>query len=56
MDSADANTARIGIGMDTYHSGIVSHVNALAESIGVHPGIRAKEAAQIILHCLEKRS
>ena len=53
--AVDANTARIGIGMETYESGIVSHVNALAGSIGVRPGIGAKEAAQIILRCLEKQ-
>ncbi len=52
--AVDANTARIGIGMETYESGIVSHVNALTESIGIRPGIGAKEAAQIILRCLEK--
>ncbi len=53
--AVDANTARIGIGMETYESGIVSHANALAESIGIRPGIGAKEAAQIILRCLEKQ-
>lgn len=54
--TVDANTARIGIGIDTYHSGIVSHVNTLAGSIGIRPGISAKDAAQIILHCLEAAS
>ena len=53
--TVDANTARIGIGLETYKSGIVSHVNALAESIGIRPGISAKEAARIILHRLEKQ-
>lgn len=54
--AVDANTARIGIGMETYKSGIVSHVNALTESIGIRPGISAAEAARIILRCLEKQS
>ena len=54
--AVDANTARIGIGLETYNSGIVSHVNALAESVGIRPGIRAAEAARIILRCLEKKS
>ena len=53
--TVDANTARIGIGLETYKSGIVSHANALAQSIGVRPGISAKEAARIILHRLEKQ-
>ena len=51
--TVDAYTARIGIGMETYESGIVSHVNALTESIGIRPGTSAKAAAQIILHHLE---
>ena len=53
--AVDANTARIGVGLETYKSGIVSHVNALAESIGIRPGISAAEAARIILRCLEKQ-
>ena len=52
--TVDANTARIGIGLETYESGIVSHVNALAESIGICPGMSAKAAAQVILRCLEE--
>ena len=53
--TVDANTARIGIGLETYKSGIVSHVNTLAESIGIRLGISAAEAARIILSCLEKQ-
>ena len=53
--AVDANTARIGIGLETYNSGIVSHVNALAEPIGIRPGISAVEAARIILRCLGKQ-
>ena len=53
--TVDANTARIGIGLETYHSGIVSHVNASAESIGVRHGVSAVEAARIILRCLGKQ-
>lgn len=54
--TVDADTARIGIGLETYELGIVSHVNALTESIGVRPGISAQEAAQIILCCIENKS
>ena len=54
--AVDADTARIGIGLETYQFGVISHVNSLAESIGIRPGIRATEAAQIILRNLESQS
>ena len=41
--TVDASTARIGIGLDTYDSGVVSHVNTLTENIGILPGISAKK-------------
>jgi len=50
--TVDADTARIGIGLDTYESGIISHVNRIAEAFGIAPGMPAKDAA---LRIVEKK-
>jgi len=54
--AVDANTARIGVGLETYRFGVISHVNDLADSIGIRPGIKAAEAAQTILRHLEQQT
>jgi hypothetical protein len=52
--TVDANTARIGVGMETYAHGVVSHVNALAAGLGIAKGMRAYDAAWRILKEKEK--
>ena len=47
--TVNANTARIGVGLDTYESGMISFVNGLGQAMGVAVGMTAKEAAQLIL-------
>ena len=51
--TVDARTAQIGIGLETYEYGIISHVNPLARDWGILPGMAAKEAAGMILRRLE---
>jgi hypothetical protein len=53
--TVDANTARIGVGMDTYESGMVSFANELALDIGISRGISAREAAWKVLRAKENR-
>jgi len=53
--TVSASSARIGIGLDTYESGVISFVNAEAvEKVGLTPGMKAQEAAQRILDYLDK--
>ena len=47
--TVDTMTARIGDGMDSYESGIISYVNKNAEKAGVKVGMKAKEAAMLML-------
>ena len=47
--TVDAFSARIGIGLDTYRTGIVSHLNDSAKAVGIRVGMRACEAAKRIL-------
>ena len=47
--AVDANTARIGDGVDTYESGIVSYVNELAGNLKIHAGLKAADAARLIM-------
>jgi len=47
--TVDAFSARIGIGIDTYCTGIVSHVNDTAKAVGIRIGMRACEAAKRII-------
>ena len=47
--TVSAASARIGFGLDTYSCGIISHSNSPAADWGISPGIRAVEAAQLIL-------
>lgn len=47
--SVAAMSARIGDGLSTYHDGIISAANALAEARGVRIGMTAKDAAMLML-------
>jgi len=47
--TVDARRAKMGDGLSTWHDGIISAVNALAESIGVKVGMPAQEAARILV-------
>jgi hypothetical protein len=44
-----AASARIGVGMDTYSCGLISHANAQAVDFGIKPGMQAMDAASLIL-------
>lgn len=44
-----ADTARIGVGLDTYQSGVVSFVNGMGRALGIKSGMAAKDAAHLIL-------
>lgn len=44
-----AMSARIGAPMSTYHDGVCSAVNAIAQSAGVHEGMSVKNAARLLL-------
>ena len=44
-----AMSARIGDGLSTYHEGVISALNALAHSRGVREGMRARDAAALML-------
>jgi hypothetical protein len=47
--AVSADTARIGVGLDTYQSGVVSFVNKLGLAMGVKDGMTARQAAHLIL-------
>jgi hypothetical protein len=47
--AVSAASARIGDALSTYRDGVVSAANAAALSIGVKPGMSAKEAARLML-------
>ena len=47
--SVAAMSARIGNGLSTYHDGIISACNSVAEQRGVRVGMPAKEAAKLML-------
>lgn len=47
--TVDARSARIGVGMETYESGVISHANSLAIDLGIVKGMRAHDAAWRIL-------
>ena len=47
--TADGMTAEMGNGEDLYTNGIVTHVNYVAETCGVKPGMPVREAAEILL-------
>ncbi|MFR9807136.1 hypothetical protein ACL02T_33290 [Pseudonocardia sp. RS010] len=46
---ADGMTADMGNGEDLYRSGVVKHVNYVAETCGVKPGMSVAEAADLLL-------
>jgi uncharacterized protein YunC (DUF1805 family) len=47
--TVDARLARMGDGLSTYHDGIVTRANALATAAGVKPGMKAAEAARLLM-------
>jgi hypothetical protein len=47
--AADVMTAHLGDGVHLYEHGVVSHVNSLALSAGVSPGMSVKDAAHVLL-------
>ncbi len=47
--TVSADSARIGIGLDTYERGIISHVNRRGREAGIRPGMSAQEAARLAL-------
>lgn len=47
--TVDARGARMGSGLSTYHDGVVSAANALAQGCGVRVSMRAAEAALLLL-------
>jgi uncharacterized protein YunC (DUF1805 family) len=47
--TADGMTADMGNGEDLYRSGIVKHVNYIAETCGVRAGMPVAEAAEVLL-------
>jgi hypothetical protein len=47
--TADGMTADMGNGEDLYRSGIVKHVNYIAETCGVRAGMPVSEAAEVLL-------
>lgn len=48
--TVDARLARLGDGMSTYHDGIISAANDLALACGVQIGMRAPEAARLLIN------
>lgn len=42
-------SARVGDGLSTYESGILSRVNTSAEALGITPGMTAREAVELIV-------
>jgi len=54
--TVDAATARIGVGMETYLHGIISHAGVAAQEIGITRGTRAFDAAWRILKLKEAES
>jgi hypothetical protein len=47
--TVDARLARMGDGMSTYEDGVISAANALAMACGVRVGMRAKDAASLLV-------
>ncbi|MDN5861034.1 MAG: hypothetical protein L0H84_20710 [Pseudonocardia sp.] len=47
--TADGMTADMGNGEDLYASGVVTHVNYVAETCGVRAGMSVREAADVLL-------
>lgn len=44
-----AASARVGDGLSTYASGVLSRVNATAQAMGMTPGMRARDAVELVL-------
>jgi hypothetical protein len=47
--TVDARTARMGEGLSSYRDGTISAVNTLASAAGVRVGMRAAEAAALLV-------
>lgn len=47
--AADVMSVRLGDGVDLYEQGVISHVNAIAEQVGVRRGMAVREAAMLML-------
>ena len=47
--AVSAQSARIGDALSTYHDGVISAANAVAAGKGVTPGMRASDAARLML-------
>ncbi len=43
--AVDSMSAEIGVGVDTYYSGVISVVNEAARKLGIEKGMPAREAA-----------
>lgn len=54
--TVDSASAKIGVGMDTYESGVISHVNSLALQTGISLGMSARDAAWRVLREKEKNA
>jgi hypothetical protein len=44
------STARIGDGADMLKRGVITHANTLAAALGVHAGLRCRDAAEALRH------
>jgi hypothetical protein len=53
--TVDAFSARIGIGRDTFRTGIVSQVNETAEAAGIRIGMHARGAAKRIIAAMDPK-
>lgn len=49
----DHNSAEIGISSDTWENGIISHINALAEKVGITKGDSVQNAVAILMNNAE---
>jgi uncharacterized protein YunC (DUF1805 family) len=47
--TVSAQSACIGVGLDTYESGIISYLNKQARSLGIKAAMSAKDAVELIL-------
>jgi hypothetical protein len=54
--TVDGRTARLGDAMSTWNDGVISGANSLAEAAGVRVGMRAMEAARLLVRRQPNRS
>jgi hypothetical protein len=43
------NSARIGDSKDTYENGVITHINAVAESLNIAVGMTVKDVCEVLL-------